>query len=95
MYGGVAFFSISIFFLCILLNNNILLTLPTYIMGLKHGQYRLKIGIVWRERMMVRLMCGVGLYHIMNLPDSGYQPDSEFKIRPDPDTRFRYPILIA
>ena len=49
MYGGVAFFSLLIFFLCILLKNNILLTLPTYIMGLRHGQYRLKIGIVWKE----------------------------------------------
>ena len=28
----------------------------------------------------------VGLYRIINLPDTGYQPDSEFKIRPDPDT---------
>ena len=35
----------------------------------------------------------LGLYRIMNLPDIGYQPDSEFKIRPDPD--FRYPNLIV
>ena len=28
----------------------------------------------------------------MNLPDSGYQPDSEFKIRPDPDTGYQIPI---
>ena len=27
----------------------------------------------------------------MNLPDSGYQPDSEFKIRPDLDTGYRIP----
>ena len=33
----------------------------------------------------------------MNLLDSGSQPDSEFKIRPDPDIGygFRYPNLIV
>ena len=33
----------------------------------------------------------LGLYRIINLPDTGYQPDSEFKIRPDPDTGYRIP----
>ena len=32
------------------------------------------------------------LYRIINLPDTGYQLDSEFKIRPDPDIGYRIPI---
>ena len=37
----------------------------------------------------------LGLYRIINLPDTGYQPDGEFKIRPDPDTRYRIRIPIS
>ena len=37
----------------------------------------------------------IGMYRIINLPETGYQPgyqpDSVFKIRSDPDTRFRIP----
>ena len=42
----------------------------------------------WFDRSQI-----VGLYRIINLPDTGYQPDSEFKIRPDPDIGYR--ILIS